>query len=33
MGIYNNGSIFGIKIYKMNDDIGDTLFEEKYVEK
>jgi hypothetical protein len=33
MGIYGNGSIFGIKIYNFNDDdLSNTLFEEKYVE-
>jgi hypothetical protein len=31
MGIYNNGSIFGIRIYNFNDDdLSNTLFEEKY---
>ena len=33
MGIYNNGSIFGIQIYNFNDDdISNILFEEKYDE-
>jgi len=33
MGIYNNGSIFGIRMYNFNDDdISNTLFEEKYDE-
>ena len=33
MGIYSNGSIFGIKIYNFNDhDLSNTLFEEKYEE-
>ena len=33
MGIYSNGSIFGIQIYKFNDDdISNILFEEKYDE-
>jgi hypothetical protein len=33
MGIYSNGSIFGISIYNFNeDDISNTLFEEKYNE-
>jgi hypothetical protein len=33
MGIYSNGSIFGLRIYNFNDeDIGNTLFEEKYDE-
>jgi hypothetical protein len=31
MGIYNNGSIFGIRIYKINnDDYADILFEQTY---
>jgi len=31
MEIYNNGTIFGIKIYNFNDDDFDNLlFEEKY---
>jgi hypothetical protein len=31
MGIYANGSIFGISIYNFNDDdVSNTLFEEKY---
>ena len=33
MGIYNNGSIFGIKMYNFNDDdYSNILFEEKYDE-
>jgi len=34
MGIYSNGSIFGILIYTLNDDDYNinTLFEEKYDE-
>lgn len=33
MGIYNNGNIFGIKIYNFNDeDLSNTLYEEKYQE-
>ena len=33
MGIYNNGSIFGIRIYNFNDDdFSNTLFEQNYVE-
>jgi len=33
MGIYDNGSIFGIRIYNFNeDDFSNTLFEEKYDE-
>ena len=33
MGIYSNGSIFGIRIYNFNeDDLSHTLFEEKYEE-
>ena len=33
MGIYSNGKIFGIQIYNFNDDdISNTLFEEKYDE-
>ena len=33
MGIYSNGSIFGLRIYNFNDnDISNTLFEEKYDE-
>jgi hypothetical protein len=33
MGIYSNGSIFGILIYNFNDDdLSNTLFEEKYDE-
>jgi hypothetical protein len=33
MGIYTNGSIFGISIYNFNDDdLSNTLFEEKYDE-
>jgi hypothetical protein len=31
MGIYGNGSIFGLRIYNFNEnDISNTLFEEKY---
>jgi len=30
MGIYSSGSIFGIQIYKLNDDDINILFEEKY---
>jgi len=31
MGIYSNGSIYGIQIYNFNnDDISNILFEEKY---
>ena len=33
MGIYSNGTIFGIRIYNFNDDeFSNTLFEEKYDE-
>ena len=33
MGIYANGSIFGIRIYNFNDDdFSNTLFEGKYDE-
>ena len=33
MGIYGNGSIFGIQIYNFNDDeISNILFEKKYDE-
>ena len=33
MGIYNNGTIFRIKIYNFNDDdVSNILFEEKYDE-
>ena len=33
MGIYTNGTIFGIKIYNFNDeDLTNVLFEEKYNE-
>ena len=33
MGIYTNGSIFGISIYNFNDEeFSNTLFEEKYDE-
>jgi hypothetical protein len=33
MGIYSNGSIFGIRIYNFNDDdFSNILFEEKYDE-
>jgi hypothetical protein len=31
MGIYGNGSIFGIQMYNFNDDyVSNVLFEEKY---
>jgi hypothetical protein len=31
MGIYSNGSIFGIQIYNLNEnDVSNILFEEKY---
>lgn len=30
MGIYSNGSIWGIKIYNFTDDISNILYEEKY---
>lgn len=31
MGIFSSGNIFGIRIYNFNnDDISNTLFEEKY---
>ena len=31
MGIYTNGTIFGIKMYNFNDDdFANILFEEKY---
>ena len=31
MGIYNNGNIFGIRIYNFNDDdFSNTLFEQTY---
>ena len=31
MGIYTNGSIFGIRIYNFNDEeFSNTLFEQKY---
>jgi hypothetical protein len=31
MGIYDNGNIFGIRIYNFNDnDIANILFEKKY---
>ena len=31
MGIYSNGNFFGLRIYHFTeDDIGNTLFEEKY---
>jgi hypothetical protein len=34
MGIYSNGSIFGIQIYNFNDDdVSHILFEEKYDER
>jgi hypothetical protein len=33
MGIYSNGSIFGISIYNFkDDDVSNILFEEKYDE-
>ena len=33
MGLYRNGSIFGIQMYNFNDDdISNILFEEKYDE-
>ena len=33
MGIYTNGTIFGIKIYNFNDDkFANILFEVKYLE-
>ena len=33
MGIYDNGSIFGIKMYNFNDnDFSNTLFEKTYNE-
>lgn len=33
MGIYSNGSIFGIQMYNFNDDdVSNILFEEKYDE-
>ena len=33
MGIYSNGSIFGIQMYNFNDDdISNILYEEKYDE-
>ena len=33
MGIYSNGSIFGIQMYNFNDDdISNIFFEEKYNE-
>lgn len=33
MGIYSNGSIFGIQIYNFNDDeFSNILYEEKYDE-
>jgi hypothetical protein len=32
MGIYSNGSIFGIQIYNFKDDVSHVLFEEKYDE-
>lgn len=32
MGVYNNGTIFGIKIYNFNDDFSNILFEKKYHE-
>ena len=30
MGIYSNGTIFGIQIYHVNDDDIDILYEAKY---
>jgi len=33
MGMYSNGSIFGIQIYNFNDDVSHVLFEEKYDER
>jgi hypothetical protein len=30
MGIYTNGTIFGIRIYNFEDDFSNILFEEKY---
>jgi len=32
MGIYDNGTMFGIRIYNFNDDFVNILFEEKYDE-
>lgn len=33
MGIYSNGTIYGLQIYKFNDDdVSYVLFEEKYAE-
>jgi hypothetical protein len=32
MGIYTNGSIYGVRIYNFNDEVSNTLFEEKYDE-
>ena len=32
MGIYNNGKIFGIRIYNFKDEINNTLLEEKFDE-
>lgn len=32
MGIYSNGSIFGIQMYNFKDDISNILFEAKYDE-
>jgi hypothetical protein len=33
MGIYSNGTIYGLQIYKFNDDdVSYVLFEEKYDE-
>ena len=33
MGIYENGTIYGIKMYQFNDDdLENVLFEEKYEE-
>lgn len=31
MGIYSNGTIYGIRIYKFENDIGKTMFEHKSV--
>uniref|UniRef100_A0A6C0EQH3 Uncharacterized protein n=1 Tax=viral metagenome TaxID=1070528 RepID=A0A6C0EQH3_9ZZZZ len=30
MGIYTNGTIFGLRIYNFKDDFSNTLFEKKY---
>jgi hypothetical protein len=33
MGIYDNGTIFGIRMYNFNDDdFSNILFEKKYIE-